>query len=160
METVVQATLPAEEPIMASLAYPAAFSKGRDGRWLVTFTDLPRVSTDGKTESEAFLEAIDALGSDLSIRISQKESIPAPSRPRKGHRVVPVPLWIAPKVALYLTMRQLRVNNSELARRMRCRETAVRRMLDPTHKTRSESLQRALAVLGTQLVVKTEKAAG
>ena len=84
---------------MSSLAYPATFSKGRDGRWLVTFGDLPRVSTDGKTESEAFFEAIDALGSDLSIRIAQKESIPAPGRPRKGQRPVPVPLWIAPKVA-------------------------------------------------------------
>ncbi|MBZ5575982.1 MAG: type II toxin-antitoxin system HicB family antitoxin [Acidobacteriia bacterium] len=144
---------------MSSLAYPAVFSRGKGRRWLVTFVDLPRVSTDGKTESEAFFEAIDALGSDLSIRISQKEGIPAPSRLRKGQRKVPVPLWIAPKVALYLTMRQLRVDNSELTRRLRCRETAVRRLLNPTHKTRAENLQRALAALGRQMVVKTEAVA-
>lgn len=34
-------------------------------------------------------EAIDALGSDLSIRLSRREEIPAPSRAKQGQRMVP-----------------------------------------------------------------------
>ena len=55
---------------MSAFMYPARFTTGSDGRILVEFVDLPRVATDGKGEHEAMEEAIDALGSDLSIRLS------------------------------------------------------------------------------------------
>ena len=64
---------------MSLFSYPAKFTTGIDGRVLVEFIDLPRVSTDGKDEREAMEEAIDALGSDLSIRLSRREEIPTPS---------------------------------------------------------------------------------
>ena len=56
---------------MSAFTYPAKFTAGRDGRILVEFVDLPRVSTDGKDDHEAMEEAMDALGSDLSIRLSR-----------------------------------------------------------------------------------------
>ena len=66
---------------MSALNYPAKFTTGRDGRVLVEFIDLPRVATDGKDESEAVEEAVDALGSDLSIRLLAKGRHPrAPRR--------------------------------------------------------------------------------
>ncbi len=52
---------------MSTFACPAKFTAGTDGRILVEFVDLPRVAPDGKDEREAFAEAMDALGSDLSI---------------------------------------------------------------------------------------------
>ena len=64
---------------MSFFAYPARFTAGRDGRVLVEFVDLPRVATDGKDRREAMEEATDALGSDLSIRLSRREEIPMPS---------------------------------------------------------------------------------
>jgi antitoxin HicB len=85
---------------MSVLTYPARFKAGCDGRILVEFVDLPRVATDGKDDREAMEEAIDALGSDLSIRLSRREEIPAPSAAKRGQRLVPVPLWLAPKLAL------------------------------------------------------------
>src|SRR5713226_7353302 len=77
---------------MSAFAYPARFTAGSDGRILVEFVDLPRVATDGKDDREAMEEAIDALGSDLSIRLSRREEIPAPSAAKRGQRLVPVPL--------------------------------------------------------------------
>lgn len=62
-------------------------------------------------------------------------------------------------MALYVTMREQGVNNSELARRLGVRETVVRRMLDPDHHTKSEKLQTALEVLGKRVVVAIEDAA-
>ena len=144
---------------MSAFTYPARFTAGSGGRILVEFVDLPRVSTDGKDDHEAMEEAIDALGSDLSIRLSRKEEIPAPSASKRGQRLVPVPLWLAPKLALYLAMRDQRVNNSELARRLGVHERVIRRMLDPEHASKAEKIQAALATLGKQMTVEVRDAA-
>src|SRR6267378_1602835 len=71
---------------MSAFTYPARFTAGSGGRILVEFIDLPRVATDGKDDREAMEEAIDALGSDLSIRLSRREEIPAPSAAKLGQR--------------------------------------------------------------------------
>ena len=144
---------------MYTLTYPARFTAGGDGRILVEFVDLPPVATDGKDDPEAMEEAIDALGSDLSIRLSRREEIPAPSAAKRGQRLVPVPLWLAPKLALYLAMRDQQVNNSELARRLGVHERVIRRMLDPEHASKAEKIQVALAALGKQLTVDVRDAA-
>jgi antitoxin HicB len=144
---------------MFAFAYPAKFTAASDGRVLVEFVDLPRVATDGKDEREAFEEAMDALGSDLSIRLSRRESIPPASIPKRKHRLVPVPLWLAPKLALFMAMRDRKVNNSELARRLGVHERVVRRMLDPQHATKTDRIQAALAVLGKQMTLEVKDAA-
>ncbi len=144
---------------MSQFAYPGKFTTGSDGRVLVEFTDLPRVATDGRDEREAIEEAMDALGSDLSIRLSRREEIPAPSPAKRGQRLVPVPLWLAPKVALYLAMRNQQVSNSELARHLGVHERVIRRMLDPEHDTKAEKIQAALAVLGKHMIVEVRDAA-
>ena len=144
---------------MSAFTYPARFTSGSDGRILVEFVDLPRVATDGKNDHEAIEEAMDALGSDLSIRLSRREEIPAPSAAKRGQRLVPVPLWLAPKLALFLALRDQRVNNSELARRLGVHERVIRRMLDPEHATKAEKIQAAIAVLGKQLTVVVRDAA-
>lgn len=144
---------------MSLFSYPAKFVTGSDGRVLVEFVDLPRVATDGKDQREAMEEAMDALGSDLSIRLSRREEIPTPSPAKQGQLQVPVPLWLAPKLALYLAMRDQRVSNSELARRLGLHERVVRRMLDPKHATKAEKIQAALAVLGRQMIVEVRAVA-
>jgi antitoxin HicB len=101
---------------------------------------------------------MDALGSDLSIRSSRREGIPKPSVAMRNHRLVPVPLWLAPKLALYLAMRDQNVSNSELARRLGVHERVVRRMLDPQHASKAEKIQAALAVLGKQMTVEVRDA--
>lgn len=140
-------------------SYPAVFRRDKDGRWVVNFPDFAEAHTDGKDMQEAMVEAIDCLGSTISIRMSLKEEIPAPSRPKRGLRLAPVPPWIAGKLGLYLAMREQRVNNSELARRLGVRETVVRRMLDPRHDSKPGKIEAALAVLGKRVVVGVEDAA-
>jgi len=144
---------------MSAFAYPAKFTAGSDGRVLVEFPDLARVATDGKDQREAMEEAMDALGSDLSIRLSRHEDIPSASAPKRGQRLVPVPLWLAPKLALYLAMRDQGVSNLELGRRLGVHEKVVRRMLDPEHATKAEKIQAALAALGKQMTVEVRDAA-
>ena len=144
---------------MFAFTYPARFSHDQEGRVLVRFPDLPGVATDGKDMAEAMVEAIDCLGSDLAIRMAQKDDIPPPSTPKRGQHLVPVPLWLAPNLALYLTMRKKGISNCDLARRLGCGETVVRRMLDPDHNTKPEKLQAALAALGKRISITIEDAA-
>ena len=144
---------------MFSFSYPATFRPDKAGRPVVRFPDFREAHTDGKDMREAVEEAMDCLGSVIAFRIAEKKEIPAPSPLKRGQRLVPVPLWIAGTLALYLAMREQGVNNSELARRLGVRETVVRRMLDPEHETRSEKLQAALEALGKRILVAVEDAA-
>src|SRR5215469_4367544 len=100
---------------MHSFSYPATFRCERGGRVLVGFPDLPEAHTDGRDMAEGLEEAIDCFGSVLAFRIAEKSEIPSPSRLKRGQRLVPVPLWIAGKLALYLTLIEQGVSNSELA---------------------------------------------
>src|SRR6516225_8801530 len=138
---------------MFAFSYPASFRRDEDGRPVVSFPDFPRAHTDGQDMREAMEQAMDCLGSVIAHAISEKLDVPAPSKPKRAQRLVPVPLWIAGKLALYLAMREQGVSNSELARRLGVRETVVRRMLDPDHDTRSEKLEIALETLGKRFVV-------
>jgi antitoxin HicB len=66
---------------------------------------------------------------------------------------------LAPKLALYLAMRQGRITNTEVARRLGVSETVVRRMLNPRHATKPGKIQAALPVLGKRIVMGFEDAA-
>ena len=144
---------------MSSFAYPATFRRDENGRPVVSFPDFPGAHTDGKDLHEAMEEAIDCLGSVIAARIAEKSGIPSPSKLKRGQRLIPVPLWIAGKLGLYLAVRERGISNSELARRLGVRETVIRRMLDPDHETKSEKLQAALDALGKRIVVAVEDAA-
>jgi antitoxin HicB len=141
------------------LSYPARFRRDGKGRLVVSFPDFPEAHTDGRNLEEAFEEAVDCLGSAIAFRMAEKEEIPGPSRLKSGQRLVPAPLWIAGKLALYQAIREAGLSNSELARRLGVRETVVRRMLDPDHGTKAERLQAALLALGKHLVIAVQDAA-
>lgn len=144
---------------MLTFAYPAVFKRDEDRRWLVSFPDFPRAHTDGKDANEAMEEAIDCLGSVIAFAMTDKKAVPKPSRPKRSEKLVPVPLWIVAKLALYWTIRELGISQSELARRLNVRETIVRRMLDPNHDTKPEKIQAALEALGRRVVMACHDAA-
>ena len=73
--------------------------------------------------------------------------------------MVPVPLWIVGKLALYWAVKEAGITQSGLARRLGVRETVVRRMLDPDHHTRAEKLQAALEAVGKRMVMAYDDAA-
>ena len=143
---------------MFTFAYPAVFSRDEDGRSLVCFPDFPTAHTDGADASEAMEEAIDCLGSSIAFAMADKADVPKPSHLKRGQKIVPVPLWIVAKLALYWAIRELGMSQSELARRLKC-ETVVRRMSDPNHDTRPEKIQAALEALGKRVFMAYDDAA-
>lgn len=144
---------------MYTFAYPAIFSRDEDGRVLASFPDFPGAHTDGVNATEAMEQAIDCLGSAIAFAMTDKVNIPKPARLKRGQKLVPVPLWIVAKLALYWAIRERGMSQSELARRLKVRETIVRRMLDPNHETRQEKMQAALEELGKRVVMAYDDAA-
>jgi antitoxin HicB len=145
---------------MFTATYPASFLPERKGEGFhVRFPDLPEALTGGADLEDTLAQATDCLAEALAGRIARGDGIPVPSRLKRGQYVVSVPLYLAPKLALYLAMREGGMRNTELAKRLGVSETIVRRMLNPKHNTRPEKIQAALAALGKRIVVRFEDAA-
>ena len=145
---------------MRSLAYPAIMTPDREaGGFAVTFPDLPEAITQGEDRLDTLAQAADCLDEAIAGRIRRGDDIPAASKARAGQTMVPVPPLMAAKAALYLAMREARISNVKLAKQLGCDEKDVRRMLDPRHNSRINTLQAALAALGKKLVVTVRDAA-
>lgn len=145
---------------MFTATYPASFIPEENGKGFhVRFPDLPEALTGGADLEETMAEAADCLAEAIAGRIARGDAIPAPSKLKRGQHPVSVPLYLAPKLALYLAMRDGGMRNTELAKRLGVSETVVRRMLNPKHDTKPEKIQAALAALGKRIVVRFEDAA-
>jgi antitoxin HicB len=138
---------------MPELNYPAKLTRGTDGRILVEFADFPRAATDGADLEEAMSEAADCLVSTIEFCMRNGESIPLSSGEKRNHRLIPVPLYLAVKVALYTAMRRQGFDVATLASRLRIRESNVRRLLDPAQNSSPETLEAALKALGRSVVL-------
>ena len=140
--------------------YPASILREANGQgFYVRFTDLPEALTGGDDLEDSLAQATDCLAEALAGRIRRGDSIPAPSRLKRRQHPIGVPLYLAPKLALYIAMREQGLRNTELAERLGVSETVVRRMLDPKHNTKPEKIQAALSALGKRIVVSFEDAA-
>jgi len=137
-------------------AYPANVERDEAGFFLVTFPDFPEAATDGPAKDEALSEAEDALEEAIAGRINRGEPLPHPSRARAGQIIVPVPAQMAIKAALYMAVKEEKIRNTELARRLGADEKEIRRLLDPHHRSKLPRLEAALAVLGKKLVIGIE----
>jgi antitoxin HicB len=137
---------------MLEMRYPADIREDPEGKdFVVTFPDLEGAITGAATLDEALDEAADCLASWLAFALADHKPIPEPSVPKASEYTISVPLWIAPKIALYKAMTEQNISNSELARRLGVTENVVRRMLDPDHATKSTRLEAALKAVGRHL---------
>ena len=145
---------------MFTASYPARSLAEKNGKGFhVRFPDLPEALTGGDDLADTLVQATDCLAEAIAGRIARGDEIPTPSKARRGQRLIGVPLYLAPKLALYLAMRERRIPNTELAKRLGVSETVVRRMLNPKHDTKPEKIQAALVALGKRIVVTFEDAA-
>lgn len=145
---------------MFTASYPASLIPEENGEGLhVRFPDLPEALTGGDDLADTLVQAADCLAEAIAGRIARGDRIPPPSKAKRGQRLIAVPLYLAPKLALYLAIRERGIPNTELARRLGISETVVRRMLNPKHDTRPEKIQAALVALGKRIVVTFEDAA-
>ncbi len=139
--------------------YPYTVRRSADGARQVRFPDVPEAMTEGDTKDEARALAEDALLAALGGYGKLKRDLPVPSRQRAGQSVVSVPMLQSAKLALYQAMREAKLNNVTLARKLGKHEGEVRRMLDLDHETKIAALEGALIHLGRQVAIEVRRAA-
>ena len=132
--------------------YPCVLTPD-DGGVSVSFPDVPEALTCGEDRTEALAMAQDALATALAGYVHERWDVPAPRPAADGQELVPVPPVTAAKLALYKAMRAQDVTNVELARRLDISEAAVRKLLNPDHRSHIGQVERALRAVGRTLIV-------
>ena len=132
-------------------------ASGREA-YIVTFPDVHGANTGGWSWEEALEMAKDCLGVALGMYVKAREDIPTPSPLAKGQVLISVAPIVAAKLALYAAMREQGVTNVALAARLGLQENAVRRLLDPGHRSHITSVEKALEAVGRSLVVEDRAA--
>ena len=132
-------------------------ASGREA-YTVTFPDVYGANTGGWSWEEALEMAQDCLGVALGMYVKAREDIPAPSPLAEGQVLISVAPIVAAKLALYAAMREQGVTNVALAVRLGLQENAVRRLLDPGHRSHITSVEKALEAVGRSLVVEDRAA--
>jgi antitoxin HicB len=72
--------------------------------------------------------------------------------------MIEVPPIVAAKLALYTAMRKQGITNVALAARLGVTENAVRRLVNPRHRSHITSVEKALRAVGRSLVVEDKVA--
>ncbi len=97
------------------------------------------------------------LGAALSFYADSRQDIPVPSPLADGQVLIPVPLLVAAKLTLYTGMRKQGLTNVTLAERLVLGEIAVRRLVNPNHRSHIGQVERALRDVGHSLVVEDKE---
>ena len=139
-------------------AYPCILTPDEQGWLTATFPDVPEAGTDGRTANEVLALAEDALAVALAGYVHTRRDIPVPGALDKGQSLIPLAPIIAAKLALYSAMRAQGVTNVALGARLGISEAAVRKLVDPDHRSHIGQVKKALNVLGRSLVVEDKAA--
>jgi antitoxin HicB len=135
------------------IAYPANFKK--DGQFLlVTFPDFPEAITQGEGMEDAMIHAADVLESVLDYYMEDGLSIPPPSKPKRGQRMVELPASYSAKILLLTEMAAQKVRPAELARRLQITPQEVTRLTSLRHTSKIDGIAGALKALGKTLEIR------
>ena len=125
-----------------------------DGTVLVTFVDVPEAITFGADESEAMLNAVDALETGLSFYVDARKPLPAVSKPRRGQKTVRPSALECAKLGVYQAMTDQGIKKAELARRLGWHMPQVDRLFDLRHASRMDQIEAAAAALGRHIEIR------
>ena len=135
-------------------AYPCILSPDEEGEgFMVTFPDVPEAITGAKTREEALMMAQDGLAVALGMYVKSREEIPVPSAVAPSQVLIAVPPIVAAKLALYSAMRSQGITNVALAAQMGLSEGAIRRLVNPDHRSHINQVEKALYAVGRTLIV-------
>jgi antitoxin HicB len=133
------------------MKYPAIFEQADDGRFVVTFRDIPEAITQGDSEEEAVEMAADALLTAMDFYFEDRRPVPLPSKPKEGERLVGLPPSVSAKVLLLNEMLSQKIRPADLARAMSIKPQEVNRIVNLEHPTKIDTLALAFKALGREL---------
>lgn len=134
-------------------AYPCNLNPEEGGGFYVVFPDVRGALTNGKDRAEALEMAQDALTIILSSHIENREDIPTPGPLGPGQELVALEPMAAAKLALYISMREQDLSESELARLLDIPEPDIHDLLILDRHTHISTVVDALRAIGCSLMV-------
>ena len=140
-----------------SFNYAVNLISQEEGGYLVQFPDFPEAITQAEDEEEALREAEDCLEEAIANRMVQGLDIPPAVRCKKDKHFVSLPITLAAKCALYLTMKEKNHKNTLLAKELKCDEKEVRRLLNPRYMSKISRIEEALNLLGKKVTLSFEE---
>jgi antitoxin HicB len=143
---------------MNRFEYPVLLKPAHEGGFVVTCRDLPQLVTQGEDQQDALAQAADAMDEVFATYMIEGIVFPAPSKPKRGERLVSPPAESMAKAALFVAMRQAGISKTQLAKRLGVDEKEVRRLLDPHYGSKLPRIAQAISALGQRLVVGLEPA--
>ncbi|MDE2802465.1 MAG: type II toxin-antitoxin system HicB family antitoxin [Chloroflexota bacterium] len=142
-------------------AYPCTMVPyPEDGVFVTSFPDVPGALTDGRDMEEVTRMAEDALSVMLSGYVKMGWDIPTPSAPEPGQVMIAVYPIVAAKLALYTLMRERRITKVALGEMLGISEAAVRKLVNPDHRSHISQVERALKLLGYSLALSVAPVGG
>jgi antitoxin HicB len=136
---------------MHEFDYPLSIRRVERG-YSVRSLDFPERSGIAPTLKAATDRGRAYVIEGIAGRIAARKDIPYASAAERRPTVTLPTLTIA-KIALYRAMREQKVSQSELARRLGCDPKQIRRLIDPANSSRQEQLDAALEAVGRRLVI-------
>lgn len=136
------------------LTYPITITPDTNGSLLVQLPDIPEAITVADDETEALVNAKEALEAAIEIYFDEKRVVPPPSKVKRGQLSVTLPALVAAKVLLANEMVSQGVRKSELARRLNVYMPQVDRLVDLRHSSKLESMEAAFHSLGKNLEIR------
>jgi antitoxin HicB len=130
-----------------------------NGSVIAQFPDVPEAMTVGTDKNNAAECAQDALVVALSSYMDDHRDVPAPSKPKKGQKFVPLPPQVAMKLSIYQAMHDQGITQAALGKCIGVDGRQVRRILDLDHNTSLTQLVRTLRCLGKKLILDIRDAA-
>ena len=142
------------DQIESRFSFPVTLTTDEvDGGFTVTFRDLPEAITQGENIEDALNEAADCLEEAIANRVLRRLPIPTPSEANENEYLITTPLQTSFKASIWLAMQEENINQTQLAQTLRVDEKEVRRILNPSHNTKLETLERSLLALGKRPVL-------
>ncbi len=138
--------------------YACTLTPDEDGGFVASFPDVPEALTGSATKAETLALAEDALAAALAGYVHDHRDIPAPSPLTKGQYLVAVPPVVAAKLALYKAMHDQGLSKVALAERLGISESAIRKLVNPDHRSHIGQVETALRAIGRVLVVEDKAA--
>jgi antitoxin HicB len=139
------------------MRYAVNLSPDDNGTILVTVPDIPEAITFGEDRDDALARAVDAIETAIMAAMAAREDAPSPKA--VGADYVTLPALSAAKIELYRAMRAEGVGKAALAKRLGVALPQIDRLLDLTHSSRLDAIERAFASLGRSMTIVVESAA-
>jgi len=140
-----------------AFGYRYELERQDNGWWLVRFPGIPEALTEGETEHEARVNALDCVITALEGYMKAGKPLPNRGAAHSGANRAVLPSLVTAKLAVYQTMHLRGWSKVKLARELGTPENSVRRLLDLRHSSHMWIIDEALAKMNAELAIDLPK---